>query len=286
MYPLLLAAGIVLLALFGRREHLAFTETIKDVRTKIDPAEEDRIFQMAPTSLQQRAAAVNAKIAYPGNTAKTYVAGFIRQFQRILYIPATAPITEEVLNSFIAERRTDLQREPPGPWVTFFLDAYSNGEAKALLMAYLGLARTAGTIPPLSTVPTSSTSASVPQLLEQMRDNLLEYKMTGRSEYKAVYDGTKAWVDRYVSNLSQSLTREADTITTDVNAYRTADTELAKAQTDFQTIKADGPKLGDRYSTVKAQMDQGAVVETPTGTYVKVGIAGGLILGAAALSFF
>lgn len=286
MYPLLLVAGIVLLALFGRREHLAFTETIKDVRTAIDPAEEDRIFQMAPTSLQQRAAAVNATIAHPGNTAKTYVAGFIRQFQRILYVPATAPITEEVLNSFIAERRTDLQREPPGPWVTFFLDAYSNGEAKALLMAYTGLARAAGTIPPLSSVPTSSTSASVPQLLEQMRDNLLEYKMTGRSEYKSVYEGTKAWLDRYVSNLSQSLNRESDTITTDVNAYRSANSELTNTQSQFQTIKAEGPKLEDRYTTIKTQMDQSSAMDTPRGSYVKAGIAGGLILGAAALTFF
>lgn len=286
MYPLLLVAGVVLLALFGRREHLSFTATIKDLRDGGDAAEQDRIFQMAPTSLQQRAVALNAQAQNPTDKTKSYVVDIARDFQMRVYVPATAPITEEVVNNYIAQVRQEIQASPSNARNAFYLEAYSNGDAKSLVMAYAGLARAAGTIPPLSSVPTSSTSASVPQLLEQMRDNLLEYKMTGRSEYKSVYEGTKAWLDRYVSNLSQSLNRESDTITTDVNAYRSANSELTNTQSQFQTIKAEGPTLEDRYTTIKTQMDQSSAMDTRTGSYVKAGIAGGLILGAAALTFF
>lgn len=280
---LLLAAGIVLVALlFGRREHLAFTQTIKDVRDTVDPAEADRIFQMAPTSLQQAATAANAAGGYPVDRSKTILAQIVRDFQTEVYVPATAPITEDVVNNFVSVKRARYQATPTAANAAFYMTAYSNGDAKRLLMTYLNLTP-AGTIPPLSSVPTSSTSASIPALLEQMRDNLLEYKMTGRSEYKSVYDGTKAWLDRYIANLSESLNRESDSITTDVNAYRSSDSELAKAQTDFQTVKTQGPQLDDAYTTIKTQMDQIPGPDTSS-VYVKGGIAVGLIVGAIVLS--
>jgi hypothetical protein len=285
MYPLLLAAGIVLLALIGPREHLTFTETIKDVRGTVDAAEIDRLYRMAPASLQRKAVALNAQLQNSEDRSKRYILTIIGHFQSTVYVPATAPITEEVVNNYIAQTQQLLLREREGPETTFYRDAFSNGDAKALLMSYLGLARGIGTIPPLSSVPTSSTSASVPQLLEQMRDNLLEYKMTGQSEYKSVYEGTKAWLDRYISNLSESLTREADSITADVNAYRSSNSEMTKAQADFQTVKTQGPRLEDTYTTVKTQMDQVPVPST-SGSYVKAGIAAGLLAGAVGLSFF
>lgn len=285
MYPLLLAAGIVLLALVGQREHLAFTQTIKDVRGTVDAAELDRLYQMAPASLQRKAVALNAQLQNSEDRSKRYIQTIIGHFQSTVYVPATAPITEEVVNNYIAQTQQLLLREREGPETSFYRDAFSNGDAKALLMSYLGLSRGIGTIPPLSSVPTSSTSASVPQLLEQMRDNLLEYKMTGQSEYKSVYEGTKAWLDRYISNLSESLSREADSITADVNAYRSSNSEMTKAQADFQTVKTQGPRLEDTYTTVKTQMDQ-VPVPSSSGSYVKAGIAAGLLAGAVGLSFF
>lgn len=283
MYPLLLAAGIVLLALIGPREHLTFTETIKDVRGRANPDELDRLYRMAPQSLQQRAVALATQT---GGGAKDYVVEIIRHFQTTVYVPATAPITEEVVNNYIAQTKVQLdQYEGTNTVTEFYRTAFSSGDAKALLMTHLELGQGIGSVPPLSSVPTSSTSASVPQLLEQMRDNLLEYKMTGRPEYKTVYDGTKAWLDRYISNLSESLTREADSITADVNAYRSSNSEMTKAQADFQTVKTEGPQAEDRYLTLKKQMDQ-VPVPSSSGSYVKVGIAAGLALGAIALALF
>lgn len=282
---LLLVAGILLLAFLGRREHLTFTDTIKDVRYTIDATEQARVFAFAPTSLQQKAIALNAAQQNPVDRSKTYVAGIIQDFQNRVYIPATAPITEAVVDNYVTQSRTSLQSREidAGNLVTpFYLEAYSNGTAKQLLMAYLGLT-SAGTVPPLSSVPASS--ASIPALLEQMRTTLLEYKMTGKSEYKSVYDGTKTWLDQYIANLNTQLSREADAITTDVTTYQTANADMTKTQTDFQRVKTEGPALENTYLTIKKQMDQVPGPDT-TGLYIKGGVAAGLILGAIGLTLF
>jgi hypothetical protein len=283
MYTLLVV-GILLLLLLGRREHLSFTGSIKDIRDTVDQAEQDRIFALAPTSLQQSARAANAAGGYPVDRSKSILAQIVRDFQADVYVPATAPMTEAVVDNFVASKRAYYQANPTASNASFFAGAYSNGDAKRLLVAYLNLTP-AGTIPPISTLPTSSTSVSIPGLLEQMRDNLLEYKMTGRSEYKTVYEGIKAWLDQYIANLNLQLTREADTINTDVTTYRFVPSELRQTQAEFQQVKTDGPKLEDSYLTIKKQMDQ-VPVPTSSGLYVKAGIAAGLLAGAIALTLF
>jgi hypothetical protein len=269
---LLLIAGILLLVFLGRREHLSFTDTIKDIRRSVDQAEQDRIFALAPTSLQQASQAVGGKPT---------VAMIVQDFQGRVYVPATAPITEEVVNNYVAQTLTRLQSREDAEGV-FFRNAYSNGDTKRLLMSYMGLTPTAATTP-ISNRPAAS--MSVPQVLEQMRDNLLEYKMTGKSEYKSVYEGTKAWLDQYIANLSTQLNLESDAITSEVDTYRSANTEMAQVQSDFQRVKTDGPALENTYLTLKKQMDQVPGPDT-TGLYVKGGIAVGLIAGALALTFF
>lgn len=279
MYTLLLAAGILLLVFLGRREHLEFTDTIKNVRiaSQVPQEEKDRIFALAPTSLQQRAAALTTE-------PKEFVVKLIAYFQTVVYVRATEPITEAVIDNYIAQARAGIEAIPPEtrePRDTFLLEAYSNGDAKRLLMAYLGLS-SGSTPPPLSTPPSSS--VSIPRVLEQMRDNLLEYKMTGRTEYKSAYDGAKAWLDQYIASLNTRLTREADAITADVTTYQTANADMTKTQTDFTRLRTEGPQVEDAYLTVKKQMDNGSAPDT-TNLYVKVGIAAGLALGTLALAF-
>jgi hypothetical protein len=285
---LLLAVGLLLLLTFGRREHLAFTETIKDVRNTVSPEEQNRIFALAPASLQQKAIALNTAQQNPIDRSKTHVSAIISDFQGTVYVPATDPITETVVDNYVARVRGFLQEIPldPGNLMTpFYLEAFSNGDAKQLVMAYIGLAPAAASLP-IASLPTSSTTAaSIPNLLEQMRANLLEYKMTGRSEYKSVYDGTKSWLDQYISSQTMQLNREADQITSDVTTYQTANADMTQTQTDFQRVKTEGPKLEDSYLTIKKQMDQVPGADS-TGLYIKGGIAVGLILGAVGLTLF
>lgn len=280
----LLLAGILLLVLVGRREHLTFTDTIKDIRNTVDQAEQDRIFAMAPQSLQSRATATAASLGAPGpDRTKTLVAGIIKDFQTDVYAPATAPITDLVVDTFVANKRTYYQSTPNAFAASFYLDAYSNGDARRLLRSYFGLQT-----PLISTdrLPSSSgATASVPQVLEQMRDSLLEYKLSGDTRYKTAYEGLKGWMDRYVSELNLQLTREADAITSDVSRYQTANTDITKTQSDFRAAVKEGPEVENTYLTIKRQADQVAVPDT-SNTYVKGGIAMGLLLGAVALSVF
>jgi hypothetical protein len=288
MYTLLVVGILLLLLALDRREHLAFTETIKDIRNTVNPAEADRIFAFAPASLQQKAIALNAAQQNQIDRSKSYISAIISHFQGSVYVPATDPITETVVDNFIASTRALIASRPgdPGDLMTsFYLEAFSNGDAKQLVMTYLGLTPAAAPLR-VASLPTDSSSAgSIPTLLAQMRDNLLEYKMTGRSEYKAVYDGTKTWLDTYIANLSTQLTREADTINTDVTTYRFVPSELRQTQSEFQQVKAEGPKVEDTYLTLKKQLDQVPVPDS-SGLYVKGGIAAGLLVGAIALTLF
>jgi hypothetical protein len=118
-----------------------------------------------------------------------------------------------------------------------------------------------------------------------MRDNLLEYKMTGDPRYKSAYDGIKAWMDQYVSTLNTQLAREADAITTDVATYRNANQEMTQTQNEFQRVKTEGPQAENTYLTIKKQMDQIPTFEPSNDSYIKVGIAAGLALGAGVLAF-
>jgi hypothetical protein len=254
----------------------------------VSPEEQTRIFALAPASLQQKAIALNTAQQNPIDRSKTHVSAIISDFQGSVYVPATDPITETVVDNYVARVRGFLQEIPldPGNLMTpFYLEAFSNGDAKQLVMAYLGIAPAAARLP-IASLPTSSTTAaSIPNLLEQMRANLLEYKMTGRSEYKSVYDGTKSWLDQYISSQTMQLNREADQITSDVTTYQTANADMTQTQTDFQRVKTEGPKLEDSYLTIKKQMDQVPGADS-TGLYIKGGIAVGLILGAVGLTLF
>jgi hypothetical protein len=285
MYPveLLLAAGVLALTLVGRREHLTFTSTLKDIRESADPAELDRIFALAPDSLQRRATALNAAMKNTEDLSKTYVAKIVQEFQTKVYVPATAPITESVVDNFVAEQKSSYQAAPTSLLTAFFLEAYSTGDAKRLLVSYLDLKPAAAPLA-VASIPSSSTEMSIPSALEQMRDMLLEYKVTGKSEYKSAYEGTKAWLDRYIADLNVQLTRESDAISAEVTAYQSANPDMTQTQAEFQRVVKEGPELENRYLTLKKQMDQTTTPDT-TGLYVKGVIAAGLALGAAVLSF-
>ena len=276
MYPLLVA-GILLLLLLGQREHLSFTTTIKDVRNTVDQAEQDRIFAMAPTSLQRRAQAADP--IHP----KLLVATIIRDFQKDVYVTATAPITETVINSFVAAKRTYYTATPEALNAAFFLEAYTSGDAKRLLFSYFTLPSVA--LPPdqAPPPPTPSGNVSVYRVLDQMKSALLNYKMSGDARYKTSYDGLKTWMDQYVSSVNTQLAQEANSITQEVNQYKSANTEIGRIQTDFRRVQREGPEVENAYLTLKKQMDY--VPETDqTSFYVKVGIAVGLVLGAIVLS--
>jgi hypothetical protein len=284
--PGLLLLGVLVLIALSRREHLTISAPMVDIRDTATQAEQDRIFAMAPTSLQTRATATNTAMGNPVDRSKSFVAGIIRDFQAEIYVPATAPITEAVVTTWVATKKAFYQQARESPLMTFYLDAYSNGDAKRLVMAYVGLTSAAAT-PPVNSPPASSTATptSIPQALQYLQDNLLEYKMTGNLTYKTAYDGTKRWIDGYIATLNTQIARDADGISSQITSYESATPDLAKSQADFQAVKANGPKVEDTYLTIKKQMDHQTGAPSDTSSYVKGAIAAGLGLGALALVF-
>ena len=284
----LLLLGVLVLFALSRREHLTISAPMVDIRDTATQAEQDRIFAMAPTSLQTRATATNAAMGNPVDRSKSFVAGIIRDFQADIYVPATAPITEAVVTTWVATKKTAYTAAAASPLTTFYLDAYSNGDAKRLVMTYVGLTA-AATTPPVNPPPASSTTTptSIPQALQYLQDNLLEYKMTGNDMYKTAFDGTKRWIDSYIASLNTQLARDADGISSQITSYESATPDLTKSLADFQAVKANGPKVEDTYLTIKKQMDHqtGAGAPSDSSSYVKGAIAAGLGLGALALVF-
>jgi hypothetical protein len=285
--PGLLLIGVLVLVALGQREHLTISAPMVDIRATQNAAETDRIYGLAPESLKSLATNSSAPNPNPagGDKAKNLIVAIIQDFQGSVYVPATAPITETVVDSYVARILQVFNSRPDTPTSSFYKTAFSNGDAKRLVMAYLGLAADAS-IPPVNPLPTSSTTAiSIPSLLASMRDNLLEYKMTGDERYKSAYDGIKAWMDNYISTLNLRLTRESDAITSDVAAYQTANQDMTQTQTEFQRVKAEGPRVENTYLTIKKQMDQIPTFQPSTDAYIKVGIAGGLAIVAGVLAF-
>lgn len=284
--PGLLLVGVLVLVALGQREHLTISAPMVDIRGTQNAAETDRIYGLAPESLKSLATNSSAPNPLPtGDKVKNLVMVIIADFQQTVYVPATAPITETVVDAYVARILQVLGGRPDTPSNSFFKTAYSSGDAKRLIMAYLGLTADAS-LPPVNPLPTSSTTAiSIPNLLASMRDNLLEYKMTGDPRYKRAHDGIKTWMDRYISSLNTKLAQESDAITDEVTRYRTANADMTKTQADFQRVKTEGPKAENTYLTIKQQMDQIPVFDGSTNAYIKVGIAGGLAIVAGVLSF-
>ena len=284
--PGLLLLGVLVLVALGQREHLTISAPMVDIRTTQNAAETDRIYALAPQSLKSLATNSPAPNPFPtGDKAKNLIAAIIAAFQQGVYVPATAPITEPVVDSWVAQILQSLSQDRDDATISFYKTVFSNGDAKRLVMSYLGLT-SASTIPPVNPLPTSSSAAvSIPNILAGMRDNLLEYKMTGDLRYKTAYDGIKAWMDNYVSTLNLKLTRESDAITSDVASYRNANQEMTQTQNDFQRIKTEGPRVENTYLTIKKQMDQLPTFDSSNSSYSKVGIAAGLALGAGVLAF-
>lgn len=288
MYAYILGL-LLLLGLIGltQREHLAFTETIKDVRRTVDPAEQARIFEMAPASLQQKAIALNTAMKNPLDRSKSYVAGIVSDFQTQVYVPATEPITETVVDQYITEKVTALTTRMAnlgaGDLTTpFYHGAYTSGEAKTLLKTYLGLGTPTATVAPAA-APATATDITLARALELFRDNLLEYKVTGNAAYKSVADGAKAWLDRYIATMNTEITQTADSISSQVSSYSTANADLTQTQADFQRVKTEGPVAEDTYITTRKQLSQQPVA-SDSSAYIKGGVAIGLVVGAIVLT--
>lgn len=252
--------------------------TPKNIRTGADATEAARIFELAPASM--KTAATTLAPLLQGVTKEQIISGLVVDFQSFIAYGVTSTyVTEADVDSFVQARSRDLAGAQSGI-AAFKLTHFQNGNIKTLLLTYFG-------IEPSRMQSAALTQANLVNALGVFRDNLLEYKLTGNSAYKTAADGAKAWLDQYVQGLNLHVTQTADSINSQVASYTSANPELVKAQSDFQLLKAEGPKAEDTYQTIRRQMNQSTTpVADTTSLYVKGGITLGLVLGAIALSVF
>jgi hypothetical protein len=120
--------------------------------------------------------------------------------------------------------------------------------------------------------------------LEEYRANLLEFKVTGVSEYKTRADRAEKWVQDYIQTLRTSVQSDAAYISRFVKEYESTNPDIVKFQKDIQEARKRGPELSDIYEGEKKVIAEEPVDETLF--YTKVAAIGGILAIGAVAAFF
>lgn len=122
------------------------------------------------------------------------------------------------------------------------------------------------------------------QALELYRVNYLQYRTTGKSEYKIAYENAESWIRTYLENVSSQIASGRTFVNTFLQNYSTTNPDMDKLKRRFTEIRKKGPEVEDEYSTIKKINDAADTPPDTTAYYVKGGILVALIGAIFALS--
>lgn len=122
--------------------------------------------------------------------------------------------------------------------------------------------------------------------LELYRNNYLQYRTTGKSEYKVAYENAESWIQTYLENVSSQITSGRTFVNTFLQNYSTANPDMDKLKRRFTEIRKMGPEAEDEYSAIKKINNEADAPPDTTAYYVKGGILVGLIGAIFVLSAF
>lgn len=114
------------------------------------------------------------------------------------------------------------------------------------------------------------------EAMNAFQTNYVQYRTTGRSEYKTAYENAQRWIETYLGQLNASIADDAKSISKFVTDSAKTNPELENLRTQFATIRKEGPAAQDAYSTIKRVNSEQPVLDN-TDLYVKAGIAAGLL---------
>lgn len=138
------------------------------------------------------------------------------------------------------------------------------------------------------TTTTSPTTGAVPgdfgQAVDIYKQNYIQYKTTGRVEYKTAYEAAESWIQQYLGSMESRVATGRTSITNFVEKNAGAGTELGQLGTKLKTIKREGPAAQDTYIALKRINED--VPEDNTDLYVKGGIAAAFVGVAVIMSAF
>jgi uncharacterized coiled-coil protein SlyX len=118
--------------------------------------------------------------------------------------------------------------------------------------------------------------------LELYRKNYLDYKLTGNAAYKTAYTNAQEWIELYLRNLEQTVTKGASSIDKFVKDYAQTNPELTSMRDQLRVIQQEGPQLQDAYETGQ-RANEAPPPPSNTHHYVKGAIVAGLVVLALVL---
>lgn len=122
--------------------------------------------------------------------------------------------------------------------------------------------------------------------LELYRTNLVQYRVTGRPEYKTAYENAESWVRNYLNNVSAQITQKKSYVDSFLQNYSTANPDMDTLKTRFSEIRATGPQAQDDYMTIKRINDAEEIPVDPYPYYVKGGALLALVGAVFVLTTF
>ena len=120
-------------------------------------------------------------------------------------------------------------------------------------------------------------------VLRQYRNNLLEYKTTGKSVFRQQADIAEKWLNDYINTLNQTVQRDAAYIDRFTKEYERTNPELLKYGKEIAKVRKEGPKLQDVYEG--EQIEKQETVDASI-YYTKAAVLGGILAMAAVASLF
>ncbi len=129
----------------------------------------------------------------------------------------------------------------------------------------------------MSTPPVASNTQSPTdfgQALEIFKTNYVQYRTTGRPEYKTAYEGAESWISQYLQSMSREIESSAASVNKFIQDNVDANPELVQLQSRFRTIRNEGPAVQDTYATVRRVNK-----EVPDVDYTEFYVKAGLIVG-------
>jgi len=130
-------------------------------------------------------------------------------------------------------------------------------------------------------------STNIPPELQTMIDAYkryyVNYRASGRPEDKIAYQNAELFIQNYLQNTNQQVTKNSGDIDQFVKEYANANPELQQLQQQLGTIRKEGPKLEDQYIQIKRAKSESSETDM-TPYYVKAGIIAGLLGIVAVIS--
>ena len=131
----------------------------------------------------------------------------------------------------------------------------------------------------MSTPPVASNTQSPTdfgQALELYKTNYVQYRTTGRPEFKIAYESAESWISQYLQSMSREIESGATYVNKFIQDNVNANPELVQLQSRFRTIRNEGPALQDKYAMVRRINTEAPEVDY-TEYYVKAGLIVGFI---------